>query len=88
VNSEAPGPRVFPAVRGRLGRTVRAAAGASLAAFAALPASAQCSMCGLSNNGATSRSAFLHGAIVLLIPVVAILGGMAWLTWKLRDPRG
>ena len=78
----------LPANR-RLSPRRAAAVAATLAAsaVAALPASAQCAMCGLSNNGAASRSAFFHGAIVLLVPVAAIIGGVSWLTWKLRDPR-
>ena len=57
----------------------------AIGATACLPAAAQCAMCGLSNNGAASRSAFFHGALVLLVPVGVILGGIAVLTWKLRD---
>ena len=66
----------------RLPRTLLTAA---LGAAVSFPASAQCAMCGLSNNGSASRSAFLHGAIVLLVPVSVILGAIALVTWKLRD---
>ena len=73
--------------RRALRRLAAAALAGAVALFAALPASAQCAMCGLSNNGRDSRTAFLHGAIVLLVPVVLVIGGLSWLTWRLRDPR-
>ena len=54
-----------------------------------LAARAQCAMCGqalegMAGDGSAETRALEAGVLVLFIPVMAILAGLAVVTWKLR----
>jgi hypothetical protein len=59
-----------------------------LAAIAASPAWAQCSMClrGAAAQTEAARQALNSGILLLLLPVFSLLAGFAWIAWQRRDP--
>ncbi len=48
-----------------------------------VPVLAQCAMCGLS-RGDNADLAWLAGALVLLVPAAAIIGGIGRAAWRHR----
>ena len=68
-------------------KAARAALLAAALTLAAGPVWAQCQMCKktASYQKASAIAALNQGIILLAIPPVAIIGGIAWLTYRHRD---
>ncbi len=53
-----------------------------------LPFALQCAMCyqSASQSGAKGMAALNAGILVLLLPPVAIMGCISWITWRRSGP--